>query len=211
MALRASSSLASRQPHDAQQWPGMHSDKFAAQGLRWWRSTDLETDVAKHAFPGLRALTCRELEVLAYNEIDLPDSSCRLVNVSQGLGRQRPYGTHLQCCTPTMRQFITDRGRLVEGVEAFHFQAISYAEDDDDRSERLRTWTSEELLDLAGNAFHGGCFLVVTLSTWVGLAVAAHEHFLAAESAGSAASTDTKQQGIAEEDLLDLDAIWGHS
>jgi site-specific DNA-cytosine methylase len=195
---------ASNEAAASSKWPKAHVDAFHNKGIPWWERHDFEGKEMQSVFPGLRELSARELDSLAFAKIELPDSHCRLLNVGQGLGRQPLSTEHLKCVTPRMKQLITNQCRCMEGFEAFSFQAIHYGP----AHERLREFTSAELMDLAGNAFHGGCFLAVVLATWTTVAVAYFQH--RRESCEAIGLCRFIEPGSVIDDSADaLDSIWG--
>lgn len=132
-------------------WIGQHVDLFGNAGEEWWASSPV-TDELRALFPGLNKLSPREQDILLLRKVAVPEQVCRLIDVSQSISRTRPRENVSGCATPGMKVYISDRCRLVMGLESLNLQGIHYGAD----HVKLAHYTDTFLLDLAGNAFHTG-------------------------------------------------------
>lgn len=148
-------------------WPRIHERLFRAKGLCWTEAKPLDEDVA-HAYPGLHALSARQLEVLELAGVrDFPETVGRCVEVSQGAGRQSPRVGCASTVTPHGQQYLTHRCRLLHAIECLHLQGIHFP-----RS-LLQKFPSRLIQDLAGNAFETSCCLATIVASSVLLSTGA--------------------------------------
>ena len=105
-------------------------------------------DMATEAFPALRTLTLRQLEILHLKGVSsLPDPWFRVIDLSQTLDFAAASCDKMPCITPDGAKFLTQQVRFVTGVESLRYMGIYYDES------KLRAYSSGFLQDLAGNAF----------------------------------------------------------
>ena len=106
-------------------WQQTHLDHALSKGLAWWKPFRI-TDELRKKFPGINQLGPRALDILQLNGISFPESECRMVEVSQSMGRQSKMVDTMPCFTPKMQRWVTSRCRLVHGVESMMFQGLAY-------------------------------------------------------------------------------------
>ena len=83
--------------------------------------------------------------------MDIPDSSFRVVDLSQNLGFANITSGKMPCITPDGLKFLTRNVRYVTGAESLRYQGIWLDVN------RLQKYTSSFLQDLAGNAYETSC------------------------------------------------------
>jgi hypothetical protein len=145
----------------------LHEKTFKEVGREWKADQWQFNDETVAAFPGVRCLLPREADILIYLNVKFPESARRFINVGPSINRCRAT-TDFPCMTPRQRIWITDKARMLTGYEAMLVQGLYYPGKDD----VVRSWSDRALHDLAGNAFHSGCFAAVALATMVAVAVA---------------------------------------
>ena len=171
---------------DQMKWPSRHHDYAASRGMDWSSSRFVLTPENMAEYPGLRALTERELDALAMSGARLSENTLRTLEVSQSLGRSAgvvrvpaavdeqaggaPKLLQLGCVTPRARWWLTSENRLNHGMEALNMMGIHYGPQHDDL---LMQFGSTLLSDLAGNAFHSGCCgaIFISMFTAVGMSL----------------------------------------
>jgi hypothetical protein len=134
----------------------------------WWDLEDPLSNPQQAArYPSLRLLTPRELDLLSVFSRGVPEMPGRIVDLSQAIRREsRGSGVRASrdgvapCVTPHWRPWHTGRGRFLTGRESFALQAIPLSSD---ATAALSSFPEHILHDLAGNAFHGACFLVALI------------------------------------------------
>ena len=150
---------AAQRARKAPMWSGGHYNLFNKKRLDWFAAVEPSTDELLQ-FPGLRALCPREADVLYLKGCrSFPDSSCRILEISQSASRETG-GVGGRCCpaiTPTGREYVTDRCRLLLGIEQLRLQNIWL---DDSVG---RDFENSLLGSLAGNAFKCGCCAAVVV------------------------------------------------
>ena len=155
-----------QEPEDST-WHETHRKHCSAKGKEWdcrdWISTASE---AIDDFPGVGMLTPREVDSLLCHDISFPDESLRLINVAPHIDRVRVQTEILECVTPRQRVWLSDRCRLLLGLESLFAQGIHYGSKD----AVVRDFPDRLLADLAGNAFHTGTCACVVLSVLCALA-----------------------------------------
>ena len=100
------------------------------------------------AFPVLRAMTQRQLELLHLKGIRLPDSEFRVVDLSQNLMFSQVAKDKVPCVTPDGQKFLTQRVRFLTGIESLRLMGIYL-----DESKLRQGFSASFLQDLAGNAY----------------------------------------------------------
>ncbi len=124
-------------------------------------------EATKTAFPGLKKLERRQLELLfLLGAAQLPDTRERVADISQNIG-YTSLTDHYPCITPKGAKFLSQRCRLTHGVECMRLQGIWL--------DNLRDFDDELLRSLAGNAFETSCYAAVL---WASLIFQSHMHFL---------------------------------
>lgn len=78
---------AKRTPEARRKWPAQHVDIAMKGDIDWASRRIVITDKIKEMFPGVRALTARELDMLAMNGVEFSEPTLRLIDTSQSLGR----------------------------------------------------------------------------------------------------------------------------
>ena len=81
-------------------------------------------------------------------EVSYPETHRRAVNVTESMGRAKETPRVL---TPGMRHYLTDKCRLVTGLESFLQQGLHVGNQMDSLAERF---SGPFLRGLSGNAFH---------------------------------------------------------
>ena len=189
-------------------WTQLHRDHFAAHGKQWEGTAIKIPEDVMDADPGTRELTPREADILLVHQVTYPEKTCRMINVTQGIERCRPFMDYFECTTPGQRVWLTHRARFLTGLEALRCQGICYGERGGDGI--ARNFPDRLLADLAGNAFHSGSCLACVLALLVTLAMGEEHACLArAVSAGEKPSDSAGAEGTASGSLAHLDAIWG--
>ena len=133
-------------------WPEQHLEHcmHSASSSSKWAENPVPGSMEQTLFPTLRMIGPREFDMLRIKfGMTYPQRPRRVVNISQSFKRSTENPGTL---TPGMRHYISDKCRLVNGLEAFLQQGLYYG------SEMMDTiaanFTSQFLLDLSGNAFH---------------------------------------------------------
>lgn len=133
---------------DTGAWATKHFDELTRQGLQWWDMRG-PTKVAFDLFPGLHALSPRELDVLACLGVSYPEAVNRTIDVSQTWGFSKIRTESMGCTVPSMKEYLTGRCRVSLGIESMHFQGLHYGRN----HIKLRQYSDAFLQDVAGNAF----------------------------------------------------------
>lgn len=149
-------------------WPGMHFKLGNTAGMvKWWKPP-VVTRAVRDKFPCLNMLPARAIDGLSLQGVTFPESSLRLFDTTQSAGRMREVDNdRMMCITPKMRVWMTSTCRVMHGLEGLNMQGIYYT----GREQALEQFTSDTLMDLAGNAFHAGCCLAAMMGTLVALAM----------------------------------------
>ena len=189
------------------QWPVAHWKHAQATGHDWAKVFRI-TDENREQFPGLYELTERSCDILAAAGVSLSEEKVRLVEVGQFLGR----GSHSKSCTtdvvgcvtPNWRSWVTTQNRFNNGHESLRFMGISYSPDKDGDPRRLN-YSSHQLADLAGNAFHVGqcAAMLVAMFTCVGMS------YLSKEGIEINDVLEDIDIGMVEDGEATLEDIWG--
>ena len=97
-------------------WPERHLE-HCRQGRRQWHLEQIPSEDLQNIFPTLRQLHPREFDLLSAGfEVSYPETHWRVVNVTESMGRAKENPRVL---TPGMRHYLTDKRRLVTGLESF--------------------------------------------------------------------------------------------
>ena len=102
---------------------------------------------ATEAFPALKTLTLRQLEILHLKGVTIPDPSFKVLDLSQNLDFAAVSCDKMPCITPEGSKFLTQQVRFVSGLESLRYMGIYLDE------VKLLKYPSPFLQDLAGNAF----------------------------------------------------------
>ena len=167
-------------------WPEKHArfvEKAKGKGRGkvsgpWWQPVQ-PCDGIMETFPGLRRLTDRHLSTLAAHGIDvrseeaLARRSNRTMELSQEVDRTQlsPPG-QAGIVLPAGELFLESRVRLAHGHEGMLLQGLHFGESHD----MLGTFSSGELMTLAGNAFNSWCMAAAFVVKEVVLGVAEDRH-----------------------------------
>lgn len=165
--------LQERQQHDASprgsgrdqkvpKWPGHHA-RLSREDDEWWLNHNPDKD-ATNNLPGLLALTEREYDIVRRTCPHLPEAEVRVLNVSASLERVRA-SMGVPCLTPRSRMFLSNRGRLLHGVECLRLQSIWFSRDKE--LALLSAYGERFMADLAGNAMEGCCVSASLMATIV--------------------------------------------
>jgi site-specific DNA-cytosine methylase len=132
-------------------WPEIHAQIMDKRGKDIWSWT-YPTEETKARFPGLQALTDREMDALGLFDTKFPDAQ-GTQDVGSSGNRQRILQGCSHIITPTQRVYLRHRCRMMTGFESMMLQGIHYGRE----MPETMVWASKELQDLAGNAFHAWC------------------------------------------------------
>jgi len=150
-------------------------------------------------WPTLRNLSAREFDILRVRGISaFPEKELRAVSVNDSIDRAqvRPYGAAGMTLTTSIRCYLSDRCRLMTGVEAMAGQGIHFGS----LQRRLGDFSDRFLIDLAGNAFHCWCCSAATVAA-LQLLAELHRRRHQSPSARCAAEAPPED--------ADLDDVWG--
>ena len=166
----------------APKWSDLHDKLFssAVAGSRTLETHGHELPV--NEFPGLLEACDRELDMLLRIGYKFPEDKHQDTDTSQNAGMSKlAHEDELGCLTPRCHVYLGKRARYLLGVEAMYGQGLAF--------EQYQSYVdglpSSTLLELAGNAFHGGHCAAVTLACLAALATL-HNKFRV-ESASKAA------------------------
>jgi hypothetical protein len=178
-----------------EKWPAQHESALARIGADWCMAVgpSLET---YQAFPGLRELHDREIDVLSVKSIKVPDDMRRVLDLNLSVKRctVRSDGS-APAVTPSSRHYITDLCRLTHGVEACHLQGLHFG----GRHNFLDQYGRAELVNIGGNAFEARSSAVSFITLIVVLA--------RAWSLSSSSRDESLSSSAACEALMD--ELWG--
>ncbi|CAE7947519.1 unnamed protein product [Symbiodinium sp. KB8] len=158
-------------------YPGQASPKWSSAHRHAYESLDEEVrnmvpnyvDPTGHLLglhPALGRLTQRQREILHLKGVlHVPENSARVIDLSQQLSFATLAEDKMPCVTPSGGKFLTHRARFLHGVEAMRFQGLEFD------VEKLASYKSRFLLDLAGNAFEGGTCCATSFAACVFLAI----------------------------------------
>lgn len=192
-------------------WLAQHAEFADQRNIDWASRKFTVTPELKAKYPGISAMTDRERDVLALKGATLSEKRTRLLDLGQSVGRSGPVPsgskaqTKVGCCTPKQRLWITSQNRFAIGAELLNFQGINYTVLGLSHDSMMAKYPNGLLADLAGNAFHGGCSIAITLAmlTAVGHAIVARDQ-IAMPGASGIESIDMSSGDAAAA----LDAIW---
>ena len=148
-------------------WPEQHARRCEKLGLNWWERS-CPSDEAFDLFPGLRALSSRQLDILSFSQTKFPDEKGTQEVVHSG-ARSTVKPGMASCVLPGGQLYLRHRCRLALGVESLSLQGINFGPE---RQTRVEGYPSKHLQDLAGNAFHVWCSGARSLTSWVVRALA---------------------------------------
>jgi hypothetical protein len=188
-------------PSKKVRWPDKHRQVCAERGVAWDELPASFSPAMFNMFPGLRALSNREVDILISRAVDLPSSSPGLIDLSQSADRSHFHAGRSSCVIPHFKALLTHRCRLVHGVEGLALQGIHFGSSQN----LLRTFSSTLLMDLAGNAMDAHCCLAsqVVALTLVGYCFAARQQHASAVQRAISPPQD------ASDDEDDFDSLWG--
>lgn len=151
-------------------WSTKHCKTFGDTGSSWWAPSDFRAPDAIDRFPGLLALTPRQLDLLERYNLRLPEETPGVldVNPSIGFAAGGVATNSAPCLCSTSMLYLTHRGRLAHGVE--HLRMVGFFADAD----KLAAFPSTLLKDLAGNAFDGASYMATFCVTYAILADVHH-------------------------------------
>ena len=189
------------------QWPGKHLDLAARAGEAWWKQKSVTRSIRKQ-YPCVNLLADREIDGLSLRGISFPETKPRQIDVSQSFSRTRECDADEKsfCITPKMKVWLAHLMRMMHGLEGLNLQGISYP--GEHAAEVLANLGSEGVLDLAGNAFHGGCCAGAMLATYTALAMGSAKAKGAASAADTSLASQVDGDQAADADIDPLDEIW---
>lgn len=180
-ARKASDDALRQKWHSAQLVEAMHS------GVQMWRQAELMSQELWICYPGIAEVTNREMGILQLENTRFPEPSLSVIEMSQsacrGTGdqRQRRSAVKFHAVIPRTRQFLTNRCRVMTGLEALFVQNIRYP--DDPAFEKASRFPDHFLRDLAGNAFEAGSCLAAICTATVAMSAGCASRCQMAESA----------------------------
>jgi len=182
---------------EASQWHVRHQRAWAKKGVLWETRPPAERVLhARDIFPGVNLLFPREIDMLNFNGVEVPDNTLRVINLQPAIDRVRVLSQNFECITPKSRVWISSRSRFLLGMEALAVQGIHYGPQDS----VAREWPDKVLMDLAGNAFHTGSCAAALVSVYAVLGLGTSASGVAPPSAPAAAS-----------ECFSLADVWGLS
>ena len=212
---KAAAKLKVRLPGErSQKWPSKHVDNALELGIDWNTIRISVTPALLERYPGFRAVTDREIDVLGLKGVKVDESSVRVLDISQSAGRggapkPRKIQHTLACCTPRERSWITgpEFNRFLHGAECFNFQGINYSLIGKDHLAEIAKYPNHLLQDLAGNAFHLGCSIAISLAMLcaVGKAIVARDQL---EVPGDETACEEEASMSVDDAAAALDVAW---
>jgi hypothetical protein len=194
----------------AVKWKAQHAQIATKSGRQSWTSQDLNQ--VQEQYPGIKLLSCRELDMLIMKGVAFPEAKRRFIDVSQAAGWAKCLqedAAYVGYVTPGIKLWVTDQCRILTGREMLRLQGIAFSQTAGDEQRLLATFSDDLLRDLSGNAFHSGSFAASFLSTLCSLSTAL------ARSKGSKVHTIRKCALFQSTPLLDddesdadLDSVW---
>ena len=178
-----------------------------------WASTVAEPapDI-KELFPGLYGAASREFEKLALTGVTYPEQRFRVFEVSQSADRQCPndQSNCLGTLYPNARFYMTDRCRMLRGIEEMHLQSLWF-------DDHILARSSDSILkSLAGNAFEASCSSAVFfVGMWL---LASQERFretlglppqMRAKDSEDKNSDGARSAEQSDSDFDELRSVWG--
>ncbi|CAK0793848.1 unnamed protein product, partial [Prorocentrum cordatum] len=138
-------------PDSDAMWPSQHSAISNRTG-HWFATSDLASVASSHA--GIRGISRRELDMLICKGMPVPDKIRRFMELGQNGERSGPLpkgpSPHVPCVCPNNKVWVSDKVRVMNGLEFMQCQGIYYPGKDS----KIREYSSGFLRDLAGNAMH---------------------------------------------------------
>ena len=107
-----------------------HCDAYVKNGVNWWETT-VCTEHNMQLWPGLRALTERQSQVLEVKRFSVEHTSRRFATVDRTLPWVQVCEEGVPCLTASTKLYIEHRRRLAVGIEFMRVQGIFY----------LQTWS----------------------------------------------------------------------
>ena len=97
-------------------WPERHLE-HCRHGRRQWHLEQIPSEDFQNIFPTLRQLHPREFDLVSAGfGVSYPETHRRVVNVTESMGRAKENPRVL---TPGTRHYLTDKCRLVTGLESY--------------------------------------------------------------------------------------------
>jgi len=149
-----------RKQEAATPWPVLHAERFARLGLDWSLPSAFQDPSLRELFPGVLALTHRQMDILDCQGVGLPDARARCVDVSMSLVWAKASEGRAGCFSSGAQYWLGHRARLALGVEHFRLMGIYYPNE-----AGMFSFPDALIRDLAGNAFDASSFL----AAWVAL------------------------------------------
>jgi len=140
-------------------WARAHSQHV---GPEWYGMPSGFPPEVLEVYPGLRALTERQTDLLLVKGIRVPGPKGTF-ELRQEVNRAHGAEGRSVCVLPSGLIYLMHRVRFALGCEALNLQSIHYGP----QNHKLLTLPSKQLHDLAGNAFHCACSSAVTLVGWI--------------------------------------------
>ena len=152
VGAKRSTSSASMPRKRARLWPEKHAAQYDSQGRDWWESGH-PTAAEYEAYPGLKKLTPREVDVLGLCGAKYPDLRKGTVDVYNSGHRSSKRINCSRIITPGARLHLLHRCRLLTAYETMLLQGIHFG----DKMHQLVKLPPHRVQDLSGNAFQGWC------------------------------------------------------
>ena len=146
-----------------QPWHEAHLCLARAEGNEAWYESGIPSSDIQDLYPTLRMLTPREFDMLHLRyAAKYPEKQRRILDLSQSMNRQQKGRADVGATlTPNGRYFLTDKLRLVDGVECCLQQGLHWGPH---TVSMLARFKSGHLSELAGNAFHTWVCAAMTLT-----------------------------------------------
>ena len=138
-----------------------HCDAYTKQGLDWWKKV-ICTEPNMQAWPGLRALTHRQAEVLEIKGFSVDHVSRRFATVDRTLPWCQITECKMPCLTASTKLYIEHRRRLAVGIELMRTQGVFLPSDIELTIHEQFDYHA--LVSIFGNSFDACCFVVSFLT-----------------------------------------------
>lgn len=147
-------------------WPKQHIKAFEKSGKSWLTSCTTPPDGITQQYLGLKAINHREFDKMHLVNVQYPEAEMRVIEISQSISRKKVTNSSESLGTifPNGRYYITNRCRLLQGVEAMHLQSLWF------EPSVMAAHSNNALKGLAGNAFEVSCCSAVCLTAMLLLA-----------------------------------------
>lgn len=140
-------------------WGSNHFDLFCNAGVDWSQPSSFRDPSLVECFPGALELSDRQVDMLDFQGVALPEPSPKIMHINTSLGRSRAVLGRSACLSSGSELWICHRGRRALGVEHLLLMGIDYGRDDLDS-----VFGRALLVDLAGNAFDSAsCLAALTV------------------------------------------------